>query len=240
MDKLTYDDLVTPVPADPPPIFLQHLGNATLYPHQRAAVHWMRNIESGNVCGGVLADETGMGKTLTIAALVDASPRTRWTVEPTREEIDTNLIICTRETMSQWVDTFEKFGTVGNKLSVKVYQGTRHDSLDRIRQADVLLVDYAMACAEFHYNQDGTRWQLRSGTVQHVNSFLNQVEFHRVVVDEVQYMDNGGRAPQVIRGIHAAHRWAVSATPLKNGAYSLASLLDFVAPSYARAANYNE
>ena len=92
---------------------------------------------------------------------------------------------------------------------------------------------------EFNYTEVGEPRTLRNRTVRNHNSVLNRVGFHRVVVDEVQYMDNGGKAQEVIRRIHAEHHWAVSATPLKNGVASLTSLLSFVAPKYVTADPWN-
>ena len=46
-------------------------------------------------------------------------------------------------------------------------------------------------------------------------------------------------APRAVKRCATAHRWAVSATPLKNGVASLTSLLDFVAPDYVRGGDWN-
>ena len=45
-------------------------GRAALLPHQRRALLWMTRRELGATRGGVLADEPGLGKTLTCLALI--------------------------------------------------------------------------------------------------------------------------------------------------------------------------
>ena len=183
-----------------------------------------------------------MGKTLQVVSLVDANPRTTWTVNAVIEEVGATLIVCTRETRTQWLDTIEKFGIQDNQLTVLEFGGTRSSSdLTRasVRHADVVLVDYHVALHEFNYSSRDAPRVTRQGQADVPCSILCQVQFQRVVVDEVQYMENGGQAQCVIREMHGAHHWAVSATPLKNGVASLTRLFEFVSPGYLTAGGWH-
>lgn len=244
--RITCDELVSDVPENPPQIPLPHLQGQKLKTHQLAGVHWMCDIELGHIheclTGGVLADPPGMGKTLQMAALVDANPRGPIDLEARIDEVSATLIVCTKETRTQWLDTFQTFGKEDNRLNVLEFGGTRSSSdltLTDIRRADVVVVDYHVALHEFKYSSEAAPRTTRQGQVDVPCSILRKVEFQRVVVDEVQYMENGGQAQDVIRNIRAVHHWAVSATPLKNGVASLTRLLEFVSPGYLTACGWH-
>ena len=220
------------VPADAAAVFTPHLS-IDLMPHQHAGVDWMIHAEE-LIGGGVLADVPGMGKTASIMALIDAAPCPTFLTAPagSLEKVKATVVICTKETHSQWIASFDRWNRAQNRLQVETFGGTKGDhglSAAQVRAADVILVDYSTMLNEFDHMVDETRVRTtRRGEVRVECSILNQFDFWRVVVDEVQYIDNGGKGASVVRKVATGRRWAVSATPFKNGLESIKTVLSFI------------
>ena len=125
--------------------------------------------------------------------------------------------------------------------------GATDDEIRRLAGADVVLATYdtltrELASMNRTFDSHLERRQklgLRTSNVgdEPRPSPLKFLSFWRVILDEVQKAPAGRKAGKVVRLLDAAHRWAVSGTPMDHGrADDLAQLLDFAIGHHSDAA----
>jgi len=197
----------------------------------------MLALETEHGHGGVNANPLGTGKTIECAALMSINPRP--TTEVSRFRPRATLILTTRDIVGQWQDRLAEYNP---SLQVRVFGGTGSvagdvHNLEDIQSADAVIVDLGVIPKEVHRMSasdaavSGGRAHLarQAKPVVHVPipSLLSDVEWWRVIVDEVQFFEVKSAAG-VLRGLHAVNRWVVSATPLKKGLRSIPGLMSFV------------
>lgn len=109
-----------------------------LQPFQKEGLSWLldREASASSVCGGILADEMGMGKTLQILALILASPAKGAT-----------LIVAPPTCLSQWRE--ELADNIDGGIEVWTYRGTKTTLPDRFRNKVVVLTTYAALERDF-------------------------------------------------------------------------------------------
>ena len=150
--------------------------------------------------GGCLADDMGLGKTIQVLALLDARRG---------EGHGPALVVVPRSLVFNWRAEAANFAP---QLRVVDWSSaTRHESAFDTSAVDVALVTY--------------------GTLRRDAVRLSDIAFDYVVLDEAQAIKNQGTATaKACRVLQAAHRLALSGTPVENRLEELWSLLDFLNP----------
>ncbi|CAI9292704.1 unnamed protein product [Lactuca saligna] len=167
--------------AHPAPLQLQETslkdGGLTvpLLKHQRIALSWMtkKETKSRHCCGGILADDQGLGKTISAIALIlkeRSPPLSTETKEKQRETLNlddeeedailhTNntktslaagtLVVCPTSVLRQWNEELQNKVTNESNLSVLVYHGVNRtkDPIE-VAKYDVVLTTYAIVSME--------------------------------------------------------------------------------------------
>ncbi|BDA44076.1 Uncharacterized ATP-dependent helicase C23E6.02 [Coccomyxa sp. Obi] len=209
--------------------------------HQRRALAWMLKREKGQPSGGILADDQGLGKTLTALALVVSDPRgpvgsleeTKNT-DQTADVLETppppggTLILCPKSTLrSTWETEIRR--RLAPHFTVCVYAGK--DRL-AITAEELAAFDIVLATPET---------MLMDSPLKTEKS-LHQVAWHRVIIDEAQSIKNhrSSRSAAVAL-LQAEKRWVMSGTPLQNSPEELFSYFVFLdyQPFNSRAAFTN-
>jgi SNF2 family DNA or RNA helicase len=191
--------------------------HATLRPYQQRGIGWLSFLHQVGL-GAVLADDMGLGKTLqTLALLVAergeaAAPDGPATAGGGPERPAPTLLICPMSVVGNWQREAQRF-TPG--LSVHVHHGsdriTGDDFPAAVADADLVITTYALA--------------LRDATV------LRTVSWGRIVLDEAQNIKNSAtKQAKAIRALPAAHRVALTGTPVENRLSELWSIMDFANP----------
>ena len=239
----------------------------TLHPHQREAVEWMLAREGRGrdadteqkqtsappvLGGGILADECGLGKTLTALTLTD---RARASRHPHRGG---TLVVCPAALVGQWVSEIER-QTV---LRVLAYHSPKqrikvHSDPFNFCRYDIVVTSYRCVGRDVvctHVSSDLRARILKHGAAHAGGwvkrskkqkepakqkkvagcSLLHCVEWERVIADEAHIMSNcATKRFKACNALSARYRWAMTATPVGNSSKELGSLLQWVSQSMA-------
>lgn len=200
--------------------------------HTKQGEAWYNVITSHQVhqkpeptLGGMLADVMGLGKTLTILALVaDTLVEARKFGEQEapvdsislKRNSKATLIICPKSVMSNWQEQI-KLHTKPGRFRVYSYHGTnRTQDLDELASYNIVLAPYQTAAAEF------------SDTMSK-RSALASTNWFRVVLDEAhQIRNHTTHVSKACCKLAAQRRWAVTGTPVQNKLEDLGALIKFL------------
>ena len=196
------------------------------------------NVITGNeerrkppeVLGGILADMMGLGKTLSILALVVGSfnDAKQWGSQPAPEmdgdkalsrNAKTTLLVAPLSTLANWEDQIAAHVKPGT-LQYYVYHGANRTSdLNHLAKYDMVITTYSIVSSDF----------LGRGNKKHGANPLFQTNFFRVVLDEAHMIrEQSTRQSQAICALSAQRRWAVTGTPVQNRLDDLGALIKFL------------
>ncbi|WP_084424326.1 DEAD/DEAH box helicase [Kibdelosporangium aridum] len=150
--------------------------------------------------GGCLADDMGLGKTVQLLALIAA------------EGSRPNLLVCPMSVVGNWQREAARFTP---DLRVHVHHGSGRVSgaelAAKVAESDLVITTYGVVSRE-HEELAGLGW-------------------HRVVLDEAQNIKNSGsKQARAVRALPAAHRIALTGTPVENRLAELWSVMEFANP----------
>lgn len=170
-----------------------------LRPYQRAGIHWLDWLHQNHL-HGLLADDMGLGKTLqSICLLRQAYERTL-----SRQH---SLVLAPKSVLHHWEREIQRFYP-----GMRVYQyhgSSRRSSLFRALEPIIFISTYA--------------------TIANDIKKVSQVPFLYVILDEATKIKNPNtRRTQAIKALNAAHRLALSGTPVENRPSELWSIFDFL------------
>ncbi|AEE28683.1 SNF2 domain-containing protein / helicase domain-containing protein / zinc finger protein-like protein [Arabidopsis thaliana] len=226
----------------------------SLLRHQRIALSWMSQKEtSGNPCfGGILADDQGLGKTVSTIALILTERSTPYL--PCEE--DSKNGGCNQSDHSQVV--FNENKVVEDslcKMRGRPAAGTlivcptslMRQWADELRKKvtleahlSVLVYHGCSRTKDPHelakydvvittYSLVSKRKHMDCEPVEFLSGPLAQVSWFRVVLDEAQSIKNyKTQASIACSGLHAKRRWCLSGTPIQNSIADLYSYFRFL------------
>lgn len=178
--------------------------NAVLRPYQISGFQWLMTLADHQL-GGILADDMGLGKTLQAIVYMKAMKE--------READSRFFIVCPTSLVYNWLDELEHFTP---DLQCRVITGTPEERLEMItteEKADVFITSYPL---------------LRRDIANY-----EEKNFHTVFLDEAQFIKNAASLnARSVKALNAAHRFALTGTPIENSLSELWSIFDFVMPYY--------
>ena len=178
----------------------------TLRPYQREGLGWMQFLRDFSF-GGCLADDMGLGKTVQVLAVLEG--RRELHTGGNGEGTGPSLVVAPRSLIFNWKEEAAKFAP---NLRVLDHTGIgRGKSADAFGGYDVVLTTY--------------------GTVRNDATFLKDVRFDYVILDEAQAIKNASsESAKAARLLQGNHRLALSGTPVQNHLGELWSLFEFLNP----------
>ncbi|WP_235885336.1 DEAD/DEAH box helicase [Paenibacillus cymbidii] len=173
--------------------------------YQKFGFQWMKTLAHYRF-GGILADDMGLGKTVqSITFLASVLPEIRERKQPA-------LIVCPASLVYNWLGELRKFAP---DIAAVIAEGTKHERsavLDEAAgSADVVITSYPLL------RKDP---ELYAGQT-----------FHTLILDEAQAFKNyATQTAQAVRQLAAAHRFALTGTPVENSLDDLWSIAEAVMP----------
>jgi len=176
--------------------------------YQREGLGWIEFLRRFGF-GGCLADDMGVGKTAQVLALFEARRAQR----DAGEAIPPSLVVVPRSLVFNWKQEAERFTP---RIRILDYTGIERGGGD-FNAYDAVLTTY--------------------GTLRRDIVRLKDIEFDYVVLDEAQAIKNAAtESAKAARLLRAAHRLALSGTPVENHLGELWSLFEFLNPGMLGAA----
>lgn len=182
------------------------------------------------VLGGILADMMGLGKTLSILALIvgslddarqfgkQSSPALDGEKQLVRNS-KTTLLVAPLSTLANWEEQIAAH-LKPKTLKYYVYHGSsRTSDIDELAKYDVVITTYSIVSSEF----------CGRGTKKTGSTPILQTNFFRIVLDEAHMIrEQATRQSQAICALSAQRRWAVTGTPVQNRLDDLGALIKFL------------
>ncbi|WP_437716084.1 DEAD/DEAH box helicase [Sorangium sp. So ce448] len=177
---------------------------ATLRPYQERGLGWLATMSSLGL-GACLADDMGLGKTIQLLALL-----LRRKEEAPRDGRPA-LLVAPTSVVGNWEREVERFAPS--------LQLVRHYGAERARSAKDLP------------KEPGTLVVTTYGLLRRDAELLSSVDWSVAALDEAQNIKNSASATaRAARGLRAAHRFALTGTPVENRLAELWSILEFANP----------
>lgn len=212
---------------------VEFVAAVSLLRHQREALHWMIQRENDprehTPCGGILADDQGLGKTVTTLALIMANKPPKPAGELAAPELRT-LVVCPLSLLHQWAREVVDRIDEGMRPSVLLYHGPERTKNPRLLERyDIVLTTYSVIQHEYpKADPDGKVHLGRAGA-------LFRVRWRRLVLDEAQYIRNRfSHSARAACLFEAQRRWCLTGTPVHNTVDDLYSLCLFLRYSFVR------
>lgn len=173
--------------------------------YQRDGLGWFNFLQEFGF-GGCLADDMGLGKTIQVLALLQARKIRKLKKGEARKP---SIAIVPKSLVFNWQEEAAKFTP---DLKVIDYTGTGRNNLNsQIAEVDLIITTYAT------FRRDISTWQDR--------------EFDYAILDEAQAIKNPtAQASKAVRLLKAAHRLAMTGTPIENHLGDLWSIFEFLNP----------
>ncbi|QMU80309.1 DEAD/DEAH box helicase [Streptacidiphilus sp. PB12-B1b] len=181
-----------------------------LRPYQRRGLAWLVLLARLGL-GGVLADDMGLGKTVQALALLAVEHEQAARAGAPAAARPT-LVVCPMSLVGNWQRECARFVP---RLRVHVHHGADRSEGPELGEAaasaDIVITTYGLV--------------LRDGAA------LRAVHWHRVVADEAHHLKNSAtQQSRAVRALPAAHRLALTGTPVENRLADLHAVLDFANP----------
>ncbi|KAF2671748.1 P-loop containing nucleoside triphosphate hydrolase protein [Microthyrium microscopicum] len=199
---------------------------STLRHFQMLGASWCRERERDNdVKGGLIADDMGMGKTITMLAnVVNGLPPKAF------HGVRATLIICPSSLVDQWMSEVRKHCDLNHLGQVLRYNNPKPglsmslDDIGMLSSASIVISTHnavVRSCPKITFPKhlvtqlDKEKWLFDNR--EKFRGQLHRIEWHRVVIDEAHVLKNHlSLTSLAMRELMAKHKWCITGTPIHN------------------------
>ncbi|ORZ32838.1 SNF2 family N-terminal domain-domain-containing protein [Catenaria anguillulae PL171] len=198
----------------PPPVPSPEHLKLKLLPYQLEGLAWLVRQEQEEL-GILLADEMGMGKTISMIALMLSHRRT-----PT-------LIVAPTVAIKQWTQEMDAHIAPAGKFSVLLFHGQkRSNDENELLKYDIVITSYAVIESAFRKQTYG--FKRKAGTVKEPSA-LHQIEWERIILDEAHSIkDRSTNTARAVFALSSKLKCALSGTPVQNRVGEMYSLIRYM------------
>ncbi|RFU78514.1 snf2 family domain-containing [Trichoderma arundinaceum] len=195
------------------------------YRHRITGDEIKNGIRPNERGGGILADEMGMGKSLSILALImktlddgkgwahqqDDSTTVDGAIKRSRSTL---IVVQSALLIYNWMNEINKHLKGGVNV-IKYHGSDRPKDTCTVSDSDIVVTTYNTLTAEF---------QIKSRP-----SVLNCIDWYRVVLDEAHIIRRRSTAfYRACDDLHANSRWCLTGTPIQNKLADIGTLFSFI------------
>ncbi|GKU04655.1 unnamed protein product [Fusarium langsethiae] len=212
--------------------------------HQLTAAQWMVKREAMELspAGGILADDTGMGKTVSTLACIVSHPPERDDVKEFSKA--TLIVLPNRSMVTQWVNQIDKFCYSKDALDRTVrYSKVDGRKLHWWRSRWVVLTTYSELVSQsvkpsiidkLKDDHQGDKKGFAKALSNKLGPLFN-IRWYRVILDEGQAIKNReSNTACACCLLTAKYRWVLTATPISNGIHEFYPYLKFIGCSFTQ------
>lgn len=178
--------------------------------------------------GGILADDTGSGKTITCLALIHSCPLTEAGIKERLTKYDTFLpyripskatcVVCPANIINQWGSEAIKCNPDFKILKISCIKEFYSFSLKDVILADLVIVSYQFL---INNNYKAISKEIQNTLIEVRNHLetpgrvcLEKILFHRLIFDELHEMSHQLKACRAMaKRLRADYHWGVTGTP---------------------------
>ncbi|KAL6818335.1 SNF2 family N-terminal domain-containing protein [Trichoderma sp. SZMC 28013] len=213
-------------------------GGNTEYRHKITRAKNRTGIQPSERGGGILADEMGMGKTLSMLTLImkTLDDGKEWAKqqengakvdEAIKRSRSTLVIVPSALLIYNWINEITDYLEQGVKV-IKYHSSDRPKDIEQIADSDIVITTYSTLTAEHQ--------------IKTKQSLLHSVDWYRVVLDEAHIIRRRATAfYQACDAIYANSRWCLTGTPIQNKLADIGTLFAFIrAEPFIKAANFRK
>ncbi|KAG2055432.1 hypothetical protein BDR06DRAFT_911542 [Suillus hirtellus] len=173
--------------------------------------------------GAILADSMGLGKTLSMLALILATKK-----DVPTDHSKSTLIVAPLSVISNWEKQIEEHCVRGAISCCTYYGATRDMTPQQLSQYDVVITTYQTVTGESDVSATAVGHG-PSKKKKKVERALFDVKWKRVILDEGHTIRNPKtKMAKAVCRLTAQRRWVLSGTPIINSPRDLGSILTFL------------